>query len=114
MSDAAFRLAASMRGPGVDLYWLPLGAGGRSVRLNGRLFEAAAARLERRAPCDLWGRDELAAGERWNSNSVISWLLARSGLPAHAIRPPAGGRAPGWEAGLAVARRQDVPARGSL
>jgi hypothetical protein len=23
--------------PRVDLYWLPLGAGGRSVRLNGRL-----------------------------------------------------------------------------
>ena len=28
--------------PGVDLYWLPLGAGGHSVRLNGRVFEAAA------------------------------------------------------------------------
>ena len=23
----------------VDLYWLPLGAGGHSVRLNGRVFE---------------------------------------------------------------------------
>ena len=34
--------------PGVDLYWLPLGAGGDSVRLNGRLVEAVAARLERR------------------------------------------------------------------
>src|SRR6266487_5313172 len=40
--------------PGVDLYWLPLGAGGHSVRLNGRIFEAVAARLERRAPCDLY------------------------------------------------------------
>lgn len=40
--------------PGVDLYWLPLGAGGHSVRLNGRVFEAVAARLERRAPCDLY------------------------------------------------------------
>jgi hypothetical protein len=30
--------------PGVDLYWLPLGAGGHSVRLNGRVFEAVAAR----------------------------------------------------------------------
>jgi hypothetical protein len=40
--------------PGVDLYWLPLGAGGRSVRLNGRAFEAVVARLERRAPCDLY------------------------------------------------------------
>jgi hypothetical protein len=184
----------------VDLYWLPLGAGGHSVRLNGRVFEAVAARLERRAPCDLyhsalvvhvpegrfvieqaplrasdgaergvvaegavgsrwagrfrifryevrrwrggvipdvdeavespqrltddadvprrvldlvprvpravWGRDELGAGEMWNSNSVISWLVARSGLPTDVIRPPAGGRAPGWQAGLVVARRE--------
>ena len=40
--------------PWVDLYWLPLGAGGHSVRLNGRVFEAVAARLERRSPCDLY------------------------------------------------------------
>jgi hypothetical protein len=32
----------------VDLYWLPLGAGGPFVRLNGRLYEALAARLQRR------------------------------------------------------------------
>src|ERR1700716_1825818 len=32
----------------IDLYWLPLGAGGRSVRWNGRLFEAATARREHR------------------------------------------------------------------
>ena len=38
----------------VDLFWLPLGAGGHSVRLNGRVFEAVAARLERRPPCDLY------------------------------------------------------------
>jgi len=188
--------------PGVDLYWLPLGAGGHSVRLNGRVFEAVAARLERRAPCDLyhsalevrvpegrfvieqapiadsnggergvvaegavgsrwaghfrlfryevrrwcggiipdvdeavespqrltddpevaqrvldltphvptavWGRDELAAGEMWNSNSIISWLIARSGLNAAPIQVPAGGRAPGWDAGLVVARRQET------
>jgi hypothetical protein len=186
----------------VDLYWLPLGAGGHSVRLNGRIFEAVAARLERRSPCDLyhsalevrvpegrfvieqtpipdsngrqrgvvaegavgsrwagrlrifryevrrwcdgvipdvseavesprrltddprlsrrvldlvpyvptavWGRDELAAGEMWNSNSIISWLLARSGLDADSILAPAGGRAPGWPAGLVVARRQET------
>jgi hypothetical protein len=42
----------------------------------------------------------------WNSNSVIAWLLARSGLPTDVIRPPAGGRAPGWQAGLVMARRQ--------
>jgi hypothetical protein len=39
---------------GVDLYWLPLGAGGRSVRLNGRVFEALVARVEHRPTCDLY------------------------------------------------------------
>ena len=192
-----------MTGPGggeagVDLYWLPLGAGGHSVRINGRLFEAIASRVARRPACDLyhsalvvrvpegvftieqapalggrgergvvaggavgsrvagrlrlfqyelrcwrggvipdlddavdsprrlsddpavarrlldlvptvptpvWGRDELRTGEMWNSNSFISWLVARSGLDAESIRPPVGGRAPGWDAGIVVARR---------
>ena len=57
------------------------------------------------APAAVWGRDELAAGEMWNSNSLISWLLVRSGLGVESIRAPAGGRAPGWNAGLVVARR---------
>jgi hypothetical protein len=35
----------------IDLYWLPLGAGGHSVRLNGHLYEALAARLGRRPAC---------------------------------------------------------------
>ncbi len=192
-------MAATESSPGVYLYWLPLGAGGRSVRLNGRVFEAVAARLARRDACDLyhsalevrvpdarfvieqapvrdrngaergvvtegavgsrwagrfrifryevrrwcdgvipdeseavesprrltddprlaqrvldlvpdvptavWGRDELGAGEMWNSNSLISWLIERSGLDAESIQAPAGGRAPGWDAGLVVARR---------
>jgi hypothetical protein len=38
----------------VDLYWLPLGAGGHFVRLNGRLYEAVAARLQRRRARDLY------------------------------------------------------------
>jgi hypothetical protein len=189
---------------GVDLYWLPLGAGGRSVRLNGRVYEAVAARFERRPPCDLyhsafqvrvpegrfviemtpipdrnggkrgvvvegavgsrwaerlrifryevrrwrdgvipdlgeavespqqltgdpllaqhvldlvpavpplvWGRDESQAGDMWNSNSLISWLIASSGLNVESVHPPAGGRAPGWRAGLVVARRQQPTA----
>jgi hypothetical protein len=188
------------RGAAVDLYWLPLGAGGHLVRLNGRLFEAVSARIARRAPRDLyhsalevrlpegcfvieqapvrdaqgaqrgvvaegavgsrragrfrifryeirrwrdgripdvdeavdsprrltadedrarrvveavgdvptpvWGRDDLATGEMWNSNSVIAWVLAHGGIDAGAIRPPSGGRAPGWRAGIVVARRQ--------
>jgi len=183
----------------VDLYWIPLGAGGHSVRLNGKVFEAAVSRLERRRPLDLyhaalvvrvaagrytiestpvpkgdarargavaggpvgsrvagrlrlfryeircwrdgvipdldeavespqrltedeelarrvleltphvptpvWGRDELKAGEMWNSNSIVSWLLVRSGIGEEPARMPGGGRAPGWDAGVAVARR---------
>lgn len=189
-----------MSATSVDLYWLPLGAGGHSVRLNGRVFEAVAARLQRRerrdlyhsalvvrvpegrfvieqapvasgdgaergvvaegavgaraagrlrlfryevrrwregripdiaeavesphrlsadpdraqrllelvpeVPTPVWGRDELGAGEMWNSNSVISWLITRSGLDLDTIRPPCGGRAPGWGAGIVVARRE--------
>lgn len=177
----------------VDLYGLPLGAGGHSARLNGRVFEAVAARVHHRTMADLyhsaleartddgrrfvvemapvpngrshergvvaegpvgaawagrlrifryevrlwqdglipdvaeavdsphrlttdpdaaaricqcvrevptpvWGRDELGAGEMWNSNSVIAWVIARGGLAVEAIPPPAGGRAPGWRA----------------
>ena len=185
--------------PSVDLFWLPLGAGGHSVRLNGRAYELVAAGVARRARRDLyhsalevsvpegrfvietapipdgngavrgvvaegpvgsrwagrwrlfryelrrwrdgtipdaaeavdsprrlsgdleraralldlvpdvpmavWGRDELGAGEMWNSNSVVSWLLARSGFDPDAVEPPPGGRAPGWDAGTVVARR---------
>jgi hypothetical protein len=66
-----------------------------------RLLELAS-----QVPTPVWGRDELAAGEMWNSNSVTSWLLARGGFDVNSIRPPAGGRAPGWDAGLVVARSQ--------
>jgi hypothetical protein len=185
----------------IDLYWLPLGAGGHSVRLNGKVFEAAAAWLGRRdrrdlyhsalqvyvpegrfvieqapawseaaergvvaegsvgaraagrfrlfryeircwrdgiipdveeavesprrlsddpecarrllelvpqVPTPVWGRDELGADEMWNSNSTISWLLARSGLDVKSIPLPRGGRAPGWKAGIVIARRQQT------
>ena len=40
----------------------------------------------------------------WNSNSVVSWLIAAAGLPTDDLRPPPGGRAPGWDAGLALAK----------
>ncbi len=53
-----------------------------------------------------WGRDELRAGEMWNSNSLIAWLLVRSGHDVAAIAPPAGGRAPGWLAGVRVGRAE--------
>jgi hypothetical protein len=185
----------------VDLYWLPLGAGGHFVRFNGRVYEALASRLQHRpardlyhaalqvrlpegtyvieqapvpdlsgadrgvvaggpvgtrragrlrifryevrvwrggripdlaeavdsprrltggerearrlldtvarVPTPVWGRDELGTGEMWNSNSIIAWVIASSGLDAESIEPPDGGRAPGWRAGLIVAGRAE-------
>lgn len=61
-------------------------------------------------PTPVWGRDELQAGEMWNSNSVVSWVLARAGLVELAGDPPGGGRAPGWNAGVVVAARTSTPA----
>lgn len=41
--------------PGIDLFWIPLGAGGAAlVRVNGRIYEAVKARSERREPLDLY------------------------------------------------------------
>jgi hypothetical protein len=56
-------------------------------------------------PVPVWGRDELDAGEMWNSNSVTSWVLATAGVDLAVLRAPRGGRAPGWDAGLSVAAR---------
>ena len=38
----------------IDLYWLPLGAGGHFVRWNGRAYEAMMALRERRRPQELY------------------------------------------------------------
>lgn len=62
----------------------------------------------------VWGRDEAETGEMWNSNSVISWLLALSGVPLEDVAAPAGGRAPGWLAGIRCAdRSSSSPREGS-
>jgi hypothetical protein len=199
--------AAHRQSPhGVDLYWLPLGAGGHSVRWNGRVYEAIVAGMERRSrrhlyhsalelylpdgrfvvemtpvldsrghergvvaegavgsrwarrlrifryeirrwrggaipdvdeavesprrltddpptaqqlfelvpsvPTPVWGRDELHAGEMWNSNSLVSWLIVSAGIDLDGARLPVRGRAPGWDAGIAVARRFLAAAHG--
>ncbi len=65
-----------------------------------RLLEVAAA-----VPVLVWGRDQLRTGEMWNSNSVVSWLLERSGIGTERVRPPRRGRAPGWAVGVAAALR---------
>ena len=58
-------------------------------------------------PTPTWGRDELRTGDMWNSNSLVSWLLVTAGLDIERVPLPAGGRAPGWDAGIAVAKRPD-------
>jgi hypothetical protein len=74
-----------------------------------------AARVQRlldavgTVPTPIWGRDELATGEMWNSNSVIAWLLLQSGHDLTAA--PLGGRAPGWAAGVELARRTSCHVR---
>ncbi|WP_244928121.1 hypothetical protein [Nocardioides sp. W7] len=60
-------------------------------------------------PALTWGRDERRVGEMWNSNSLISWLLVTSGVGLADVRLPAGGRAPGWRAGVAIARTRRDP-----
>jgi hypothetical protein len=62
----------------IDLYWLPLGAGGHSVRLNGLVFEAIAARLQHRGRADLYhsalevhvpeGRFVIKQAPAWGTN----------------------------------------------
>ncbi len=54
-------------------------------------------------PTPVWGRDEAGVGDMWNSNSVIAWVLTRGGIDARSLKPPTGGRAPGWHAGCLVA-----------
>jgi hypothetical protein len=51
-SELPFTRAAAQAS--IELYWLPLGAGGWFVRLNGRIYEAIHALLERRRPLDLY------------------------------------------------------------
>jgi hypothetical protein len=63
--------------------------------------------LVHQVPPLTWGRDELGLGEMWNSNSIIAWLLLRSGHDLRHTRPPARGRAPGWGSGIALALSSD-------
>lgn len=72
---------------------------------------AAVLQVLRAVPPLTWGRDELDTGDMWNSNSLVSWALARTGHDMRHIAPPRHGRAPGWRAGLALADRQGAVLR---
>lgn len=80
--------------------WSPHGSpDARSVTSAARALLAALPLV----PTPTWGRDPGGTGDMWTSNSVVAWLLVRTGLDPEAHRPPTGLRAPGWAAGLAVA-----------
>jgi hypothetical protein len=49
-----------------------------------------------------WGRDELRTGDMWNSNSLTSWLLARSG---HDVDGGSSRERPGTRMGCRTGRR---------
>ena len=96
----------------VQLLWLPLGAGGRSVQWNGRVVEAVAARLQRRTPCQLLHAAlEVRRGvDRWTLEMTPAWgagsspglvsgpvglqVLGRSVLFRYAVRLSADGTIP--------------------
>jgi hypothetical protein len=52
--DAQGLRSASDELTGVELYWIPLGAGARFVRFNGRVYERLSALIGRRPVCDLY------------------------------------------------------------
>jgi hypothetical protein len=83
---------------------------GGPARLSGD--ERVARRVRELAPSfptGVWGRDPGATGDMWNSNSLVAWLLTRAGISAATLSPPQRGRAPGWTAGVLVARREAGP-----
>jgi hypothetical protein len=82
---------------------LAAAVGGPRVLATDDVRAARLLALVPEVPARTWGRDALGSGDMWNSNSVVAWLLATSGHDA-GVAPPAGGRAPGWAAGLATAR----------
>ncbi|MBD0860667.1 hypothetical protein IA539_05530 [Gordonia sp. zg691] len=70
----------------------------------GEEVASALVRMVGDVPRFTWGRDALGVGDMWNSNSLIAWLLERSGIDAASVHPPGGGGAPGWRAGVAAAK----------
>ena len=77
-------------------------------RLRTDLDRPPAARRRRAVPTPVWGRDELQAGEMWNSNSMVAWLIAAAGLTADDLRPPPAAALP---AGAQVSRWRGAPPR---
>ena len=80
----------------VDLYWLPLGAGGHSVRFNGLVFEAISARLHHRVPSDLYhsaltvrlgqARYTIEMGPVWNERAKERGVVSEGVVGSRMLR----------------------------
>ena len=93
-------------GAAVDLYWLPLGAGGHCVRLSGRLFERLTARLAGRRACDLY-HSALIVRLADGSSFVIEQT------PVADARGAQRGVMGGGAVGASWAGERDLPLRGA-
>ena len=89
--------------PGGVIDDLAYAAGGPVVFPLSPADAAALLRRTVQVPLHVWGT-RMPGGDMWNSNSLASWLLEGSGIDAAELRPPEGGRAPGWAAGVQAAR----------
>jgi hypothetical protein len=67
-------------------------------------------RLAAKTPAHTWGRRVRGTSEMWTSDSVVSWLLVQAGADVSRIRIPDSGRAPGWCAGIELAKASTLPA----
>jgi len=83
-----------------DLRWAE---GGSTTLTTSAAVARALVERVRDVPDLVWGRTVDATGDMWNSNSLVSWLMSTTGLDPTGVRPPDGGRAPGWRAGSAIA-----------
>lgn len=92
---------------GVNLYWIPLGAGDHIVRVSGKLYEAFKGISERRPRAALYhsASEITLPGDRFH-HRVGAYLGSPRTRTGCRSGRPVGGRAPGWNAGLIVAARQ--------
>jgi hypothetical protein len=91
---------------------LSYAVGGAQLLASPTDATADVLRAVRTVPAFTWGRDVLRVGDMWNSNSVVAFVLATSGVDVDTLHPPADGRAPGWHAGIVAAGQANASTGG--
>ena len=89
----------------IELYWLPLGAGGWFVRLNGRIWETIHARRERRRPLDLYHTALVVRVPEGRFVVENSWPIPAADGAARGVVSRARSAAADWGAGGCSATR---------